>query len=1765
MHPPNQYGQHAGVDCLYRQSQPDLGFAKHAGADLNLAPDIDKLCRQAWRHYEQGELDNASATAREAWQKAKHPLQMVSSCAALVWFLMEKGDLAGAEDLLTPTLASAPHEAVLHWRMGVLQHRKGNPGRAIHHLEYALAIDPALDEAATALAWLLHDHGKLADATLWVRHALAIHSTPERQAQLGWFLLLQGKPAEAIPLLQESLAAAPLVETTRVHLARALNEDGKPDQARQALHKGLEQFQNSPTLLLALGWLHRETHSFQEVKAIAEQVVALQTNWASAWLLLGLAEQALGKPDLAAAHFRNALDVDASHIEAANALARCLREERRFTEALVVISNALEHNADHPKLCEEQAQLALDVGDLTTARRRIHILLANDRRNGRLWYLLALTLRQRGRIAAARAAVNRALRHLPYSAEAWALAAWLHVDDGRLEDARKAIKQLRKRCPTLPDLDIKAAMILTACGDMAQAAMRAEAAVAQHPRSAEALHALGHVRHRQGHLQEAEHLTRRALACKPQFAAHHFQQLGWILRASGRLQEATEAFQQACEQEGNDHTCLCDCAETLALAGEINKGLETLERARAIQPEQPRVQLLHAKLLCDLGPAHWEQAITICVDLLRKRALVNKAAAVLLALAAKGHTKARQALDLLPQGERLKLYQDCLDSSQARGAQAEFLALTRLGLSDFPDDGFLQTAALCAKGIEGTPAASDLARHARAWGRRSVLQAGTYPGTKHRTDRRATGHIRIAYVAAHFHRSLLVSVLAAHDFDAVDVFLYCDVEPESLGGLAERIVLEALEGQDLAASMEANQIDVAIDTVGVTPFLGQAEVLRQFARRVAPVQCAWLGTWGSGGGVFDYLISDTHAVPDASHTLYEEDVCNLPGGQWCWQPPVYSPPLAPPPHIQSGRITLGCAVRAFRVSRRAIQVWVDLLKRLPLSQLVFMGEHGQSVQFAAEMQTALAVAGLSGDRVSYRPRRAYQDYLAEYRTIDIALDCFPANGGLCLLDALWMGVPVVTLAGQWAGERQGASILGAIGRMEWVAADEEAYIHSVCALAFDPGTLTSLRKGLRNEMAASSLFNGRRVAQAIEAASQQWVQDAQAIVDAATPKERVREVAQRQLNTMLKTDRRLDLRPVSLVQSQTPDLTVVVVLFNQAGLSRQALSALADQTGVCFETILVDNASGQEISQLLACVKGARLVQNTSNIGFLHAANQGAAMASGRHILFLNSDAIVQADALRIAVSRLDSDKSIGAVGGRIVLADGLLQEAGCIAYAGGSTTGYGRGQDPFLPEFNFVRDVDFCSGAFLMVRRHVWTTLGGFDPTFAPAYYEDSDLCLRMQDLGLRVVYDPGVWILHFEWGSAASSQEAIAMMEKNGQHFYARHQKRLGRRPHPTQASPHRDRWQVSPKTRILIIDNGVPHAAAGGGLPRARLMVQALSGSDLTLFPMWDIDDDWRDVYTSVPETVEVMLGIGARGLENFLQQRMGVYDYVMVSRPPNMACVNAIKARRPDLFGGMQIVYDAEALFALREIGKASLSNNPMTAEDAQALLRDEITLAQQADQVICVSEGEAQIIRSAGVSNIHLLTHAMETRANTPDWSNRENLLFVGALHPGTPNEDSLLWFCREVMPILRDKWALDLCINIVGDCTSGPITRLANNHIRLLGRVEDLRPCYDLHRVFVAPTRFAAGVPAKVIEAACNGIPVVATPLLVGQLGWEPSLDILAADGAQNFAGAIAALYTDPDQWNQLRTAAQDRTRVQYSPSQFQEKLRSVFALTKRS
>ena len=308
-----------------------------------------------------------------------------------------------------------------------------------------------------------------------------------------------------------------------------------------------------------------------------------------------------------------------------------------------------------------------------------------------------------------------------------------------------------------------------------------------------------------------------------------------------------------------------------------------------------------------------------------------------------------------------------------------------------------------------------------------------------------------------------------------------------------------------------------------------------------------------------------------------------------------------------------------------------------------------------------------------------------------------------------------------------------------------------------------------------------------------------------------------------------------LPTADQPRLSILIVLFNRADLTFRCLRSIAEHVPPPFEVVIVDNDSTDDTDELLDRVNGAHVGRFATNVGFLHGANTAALAARGELLLFLNNDVELLPGAVASAISRLEADPGIGAVGGRLILPDGTLQEAGSIIWRDGSCQGYGRGGQPHAPEYNFVRDVDFSSAAFLLTPRSLFESLDGFDSSYAPAYYEDADYCVRLWKAGRRVVYDPGATVLHVEFASS-SPAEATRLQQKSRATFVARHRDWLDRQFPASDVNVLSARARRGSGQRILVFDDRMPRADLGFGFPRALDMLEALAadGHSVTVYP-------------------------------------------------------------------------------------------------------------------------------------------------------------------------------------------------------------------------------------------------------------------------------------------------------------------------------------------
>ncbi|HEV7455245.1 MAG TPA: glycosyltransferase [Roseococcus sp.] len=384
------------------------------------------------------------------------------------------------------------------------------------------------------------------------------------------------------------------------------------------------------------------------------------------------------------------------------------------------------------------------------------------------------------------------------------------------------------------------------------------------------------------------------------------------------------------------------------------------------------------------------------------------------------------------------------------------------------------------------------------------------------------------------------------------------------------------------------------------------------------------------------------------------------------------------------------------------------------------------------------------------------------------------------------------------------------------------------------------------------------------------------------------------------------------------------------------------------------------------------------------------------------------------------------------------------------------------------------------------------------------------------------------------------------------------------PEEAKPPAARDAAGARARrLLMIDDLLPLDVNGAGLPRARAIVTSAvaEGWSVTHYPVRQPTVPWERLRRELPASVEVIDQRGGAGLASFLDERADHYDAILVSRPHNMALFRAALAGRPDLPGQARVIYDAEAIYALRDAAQALMEGRPLPAEEAERRVAEEIRHnAAGVEAVLCVTSGEEELFRRHLPGQpVHRLAHLPAARMTARGHAARRGFLFIGRLmEPEAPNWQGLAWFLRSCWPLVRQALP-DAELAVVG-LLHPDHAALAAPGVRLVGPVEDLQPFYEAARVFLAPVRIGAGVSIKVVEAAAAGLPVVCTRLIARQLGWQEAGALAAQDDPAELAAEAVALHEDASGWQAMRDRAGELVRRDFSAARFQAALAAALA-----
>jgi GT2 family glycosyltransferase/glycosyltransferase involved in cell wall biosynthesis len=632
----------------------------------------------------------------------------------------------------------------------------------------------------------------------------------------------------------------------------------------------------------------------------------------------------------------------------------------------------------------------------------------------------------------------------------------------------------------------------------------------------------------------------------------------------------------------------------------------------------------------------------------------------------------------------------------------------------------------------------------------------------------------------------------------------------------------------------------------------------------------------------------------------------------------------------------------------------------------------------------------------------------------------------------------------------------------------------------------------------------------------------------------------------------------SLARGPAPDeplCSIVIPIFNNAALTYSCLrSILLARVSAPFEVIAVDDGSTDAVPEVLEHFRARiTVIANEDNRGFVAACNRGAAAARAPFLVFLNNDTLVPDGWLDRLLETARAFDDAGAVGAKLVFPDGSIQEAGGIVWNDGSAVNYGRWDDPDAPQYNFVREVDYCSAACLLVRRDLFERLGGFDIRYAPAFYEDTDLCFGLRDMGYAVYYQPRCEIVHCEGATAGSDPDLgfKRYQRINRTKFAEKWHAPLSRQKPP---GPRRVREASDRRTgpRVLVFDAEPPTFDRDAGSLRMFSILETLTRMGYQVAFLLRRK-------ARLDRYGRALGGIGVRLVpenEVFAELAAGRHDLVVVSR---LAIAKQFLKRIKKAAPRVPVLFDTVDVHFVREMRRAELETGSRGRKQALRIKKEELGIARACDLTIAITAADKEHLLAEDPSlRVEIVPSVHEPVDVEPSPAGRRGLMFIGGFqHP--PNTDAMLYFAAEIFPALVAELE-DVELLIVGSHPSAEVEALASERITVTGFVADTAPYFGRSRVFVCPLRYGSGMKGKIGEALAHGIPVVTTSIGAEGMGLVHGETAMIQDSPVDFRSDVVRVYRDDALWTKLARNGQRHIAQRFGPAALRERLEKTLS-----
>jgi O-antigen biosynthesis protein len=612
--------------------------------------------------------------------------------------------------------------------------------------------------------------------------------------------------------------------------------------------------------------------------------------------------------------------------------------------------------------------------------------------------------------------------------------------------------------------------------------------------------------------------------------------------------------------------------------------------------------------------------------------------------------------------------------------------------------------------------------------------------------------------------------------------------------------------------------------------------------------------------------------------------------------------------------------------------------------------------------------------------------------------------------------------------------------------------------------------------------------------------------------------------------------------SQSPKVSIVIPVYDGVWITARCLRALQRNRDIVpFEIIIVDDASTDNTKNLLQSLRGVRVVRNATNLGYLRSTNLGASHARGDFIALLNNDTEPISGWLDELVGLMEGDASIALAGSTLIFEDGRLQESGGQIFSNANAWNLGRGSDPRMAEFRFVREVDYCSAASVLIRSDFWQEMNGFDERYIPAYCEDSDFALSAWDSGKRVVVCPTSWVVHHEGSSHGNSTDHGTKKYQvlNTRKLFAKWEGNL--LSHWEDEGIPRIEASRNSKGIIIVCDRQAPSIVRDAGSVRTLQLLRHMkllgfhvifSATDFSTneIELAKLEKDGVEIHRSKESLINSLHNRVSR-IRLFWMIRSEVFEYFM--------------ADLSNLSQDVPVIADLIDLNYKR-------SNNALEIDPNQ------IRVAQNSNLTLFCSSVESAILRSEN-ANLEVLDlwAEYEVAIARPIWSKTSGLLFVGGFRH-QPNVHALKYFVEQILPKIKIQ-SPEMHIKVVGTGLDiGLVNLLKSVGVDYLGRVDDLGEIYRQSRVVIAPLVSGGGKKGKIGEALSYGLPVVTTSIGAEGFDFENEKDAFVSDDPDVFVKYILDLEKDEVLWNKSSLLAYNYAKSNLDSSAFKEKLKAI-------